>query len=108
MDILDQLLLFLVKLGLIFLAVIFVVRWFLVIPYVWFKYDRPILKLKTDLDNFRKQERKRAVAQPFIDRSINHKTREVNEQLEILETKRRLLLDRVNLFLSISSINNKH
>lgn len=108
MGALDQILLFLIRLGLIFIAVVFVVRWFLIIPYIWFKYDRPILKLKTDLYNFRKQERKRTVAQPFIDVSINSKTKEVNEQLEILETKRRLLLDRVNLFLSISSISNRH
>lgn len=108
MDVLNQLLLFLVKLGLIFVAVVLVARWFLIIPYIWLRYDRPIMKLKTDLDNFRKQERKQAIAQSFIDGSINHKTREVNEQLEILETRRRLLLDRVNLFLSISSISDKH
>lgn len=107
MDALNLLLLFLVRLGLIFVAVVFVARWFLVF-LIWFKYDYPILKLKTDFDNFRKQQRKRVVAQPFIDGSINHRAKEVNEQLEILETKRRLLLDRVNLFLSISSISNKY
>jgi len=108
MAILDGIILFLIKLGLIVITFIYIVRLFIIIPYIWWTYDREIIKLKAELDNFRKKEKTRHAPQPIIDARVNHKARNIDEQLEILETKRRLLLDRVNLFLSISSIHGRN
>ena len=104
----EEILLLTAKLGLALLLLLFFLRWFIVIPFLWFKYDKQITDLKKELDEFRKNERKNGgVTQGVLDGRINMKTREVNEKLDILETHRRLFLDRVNLFLSIISIQNK-
>ncbi|MEK7074967.1 MAG: hypothetical protein AAB968_04340 [Patescibacteria group bacterium] len=95
------------KIGFALFLFLILLRWLLIIPYVWFKYDKPITNLKNELDKFRKEQRQRAVAQPFIDRHIVVKTQEINEELDILEIKRRLFLDRVNLLLSIISVDKK-
>ncbi|MDX9856125.1 MAG: hypothetical protein RBS86_04920 [Candidatus Moranbacteria bacterium] len=96
-----------IKLGFFIIFLLFVVRWFLVIPYLWFMYDRHIIKIRKDLDIFRKKERQEPLAQSVIDGRIKIKERDLSEKLDILEAKRRLFLDRINLFISLSSINRK-
>jgi len=101
----DYLLITLAKIGLSLVAVFFILRWFIVIPYIWLKYDRHIMMLKNDLNNFKKDQRSKPITQQSIDGNIRQKELIVNEKLDILETQRKLFIDRVNLFLSISSIN---
>lgn len=104
----EALLLFLAKMGLGLFLLVFLVRWLFVIPYLYFRYDRLIMKLKNELDNFRQEVRKKkGVSTAFMNREIEHKSREITEKLELLEIRRRLFLDRVNLFLSIISVNKK-
>lgn len=93
------------KIGLALVAILLASRWFIVVPYIWFKYDRPIIKLKEGLDKFRSEQRAKPITQLSIDGSIQQKTMFVNEKLEIIETQRKLFIDRVNFILSISSIN---
>ncbi|MDO8659808.1 MAG: hypothetical protein Q7K54_04395 [Candidatus Parcubacteria bacterium] len=101
----NDLLIILAKIGLSLIVIFFVLRWFIIIPYLWFKYDKKILKLKNGLNEFRNEQRLKPITQLSIDGSIQQKTLIVNEKLEIIETQRKLFIDRVNLFLSISSIN---
>jgi len=105
MSIFDSILLLLAKIGFSIFFFLFLIRWFFILPYLWLKYDRQIMKLKNELDEFKKKEKNKPVAQPVIDGRIGQKSRDINEKLDILETQRRLFLDRVNLFLSIISIN---
>lgn len=101
----DSLFILFAKIALALLAILLALRWFIVVPYIWLKYDRPILKLKKELDEFRGEQRAKPITQFSIDGSIQQKTMFVNEKLEIIETQRKLFIDRVNLILSISSIN---
>lgn len=101
----DSLLTILAKIGLSLLAIFFALKWFIVVPYIWFKYDHPILKLKKELNEFKNEQRAKPITQISIDGSIRQKTIIVNEKLEVIETQRKLFIDRVNLILSISSIN---
>lgn len=103
----DNLLIILAKIGLSLVVVFLVLRWFIIIPYIWYRYDSPILKLKKELNEFKDEQRSKPITQLSIDGAIQQRTMIVNEKLEVLETKRRLFIDRVNLILSISSIN-KH
>lgn len=98
----DNLLTILAKIGLSLVVLFFALKWFIVIPYIWFKYDREILKLKRGLDEFKKEQRSKPITQQSIDGNIGQKTMFVNEKLDILETQRKLFIDRVNLILSIS------
>ena len=104
---LEALLLFLAKVGLGLFLLIFFVRWFFVIPYLYFRYDRPIMRLKNELDEFRGKVRRKPVSNALMDREIAHKNREVSEKLELLETRRKLFLDRIDLLLSIISIDKR-
>ncbi len=101
----DNLLTIFAKIGLSLVIVFFALKWFIVIPYIWFRYDRPILKLKKELNEFKNEQRSKPITQLSIDGSIRQKTMIVNEKLEVIETQRKLFIDRVNLILSISSIN---
>jgi hypothetical protein len=101
----DNLLTILAKIGLSLLAVFFALKWFIVVPYLWFKYDRPILKLKKGLNEFKNEQRGKPITQLSIDGNIRQKTMIVNEKLEVIETQRKLFIDRINLILSISSIS---
>ena len=101
----DSLLIILAKIGLSLVVAFFALRWFIIIPYIWFKYDRPILKLKRGLIDFKNEQRSKPITQLSIDGSIRQKTMIINEKLEVIETQRKLFIDRVNLILSISSIN---
>lgn len=101
----DYLLITFAKIGLSLVVVFFALRWFIVVPYIWFKYDHQILKLKKGLNEFKKEQRNKPITQDSIDGNIHQKTMIVNEKLEIIETKRKLFIDRVNLILSISSIS---
>lgn len=103
----EGILLIVAKVGFAIFALLFLIKRLLVLPYLWFKYDKPIIDLKKELDTFRKKEQERGTLQPFVDGSIRVKTNEVNEKLDILETERRLFLDRVNIFLFIVSIDKK-
>jgi len=89
------------------IGLILVMRWLVFIPYIWFMYDRKILRLKNELDQFRQETRNVPMTLSRLEGQINQKKMSTDEQLEIIETKRRLFLDRVNLFLSISAINRK-
>lgn len=100
----DNLLTILAKIGLFLIVVIFAFRWFVVL-YILFKYDRPILKLKRELNEFKNEQRSKPITQLSIDGSIRQKAMIVNEKLEVIETQRKLCIDRVNLILSISSIS---
>ncbi len=104
----EDILLIVAKFGFVIFLLLFLIRWLFVIPYLWLKYDKPILRLKRELDEFREKERKNGgVSQALLDGRIEHKTQAVNEKLDILETKRRLFLERVNLLLSIISVEKK-
>ena len=99
----DNLLTIFAKIGLSLVVVIFTLRWF-VVPYIFFKYDRPILKLKKGLNEFKNEQRGKPITQLSIDGNIRQKTMVVVEKLEVMETQRKLFIDRVNLILSINSI----
>lgn len=101
----DILLVILVKIGLFLVVILFLLRWFIFIPYIWFKYDRQILKIKDELNKFKDEQRSKPATIERIEGSIRQKTITVNEKLDIVETQRKLFIDRVNLFLSISSIS---
>jgi len=101
----DNLLTLLAKIGLSLVAIFFALRWFIVVPYIWFKYDHPILKLKKELNEFKNEQRGKPMTQLSVDGAIRQKTIIINEKLEIIETQRKLFLDRINLILSISSIS---
>lgn len=101
----DNLLTMLAKIGLSLVVIFLVLRWFIIIPYVWYRYDRSILKIKKELNEFKDEQRSKPITQLFIDGAINQRTMIVNEKLEVIETQRKLFIDRINLILSISSIN---
>lgn len=105
----DGILILTAKIGFSLFLFLLAIRWLVLIPYLWFKYDKRILGLKKELDDFRKREKADAVGRGIVastlDMRINSKSKEVNEKLDILETKRRLFLERVNLILSIISVN---
>ena len=103
----ETILLIIAKIGFSLFFVLFLIRWFLIIPYLLFRYDRPIIRLKKELDEFRKKERTRPAPMSLIELRINNKTREIAEKLDILETQRGLFLDKVNLLLSIVSVDKK-
>ena len=103
----ETILLILAKIGFSLFFLLFLIRWILIIPYLWFRYDRRIMKLKKELFDFREKVRSKPVAMPIIEREIGAKTRKINEKLDILETQRKLFLDRINLFLSIISIDKR-
>lgn len=107
----ENLLLIIAKVSLGFFLLLLLIKWFFIIPYLWFKYDKSIQNLKKELDNFRAKERKeaggRGIVQSHLDNIIASKERLINEKLDLLETNRRLFIDRVNMILSIISIN-KH
>ncbi|MBA3046963.1 hypothetical protein KKC83_05330 [Patescibacteria group bacterium] len=101
----DYLLITFAKIGLSLVAVFFVLRWSIVVPYIWLKYDRQILKLKKGLNEFKNKQRGMPMTQERLEGTIRQETITIHEKLEIIETKRKLFIDRVNLILSISSIN---
>lgn len=101
----EGLLLIIAKIGFIIFVLLFTFRWLFVIPYIWFKYDSQIIKLKKELDEYKKNKRKEPIIQQSIEGAIKQKEIRINEKLDLLETQRKLFIDRVNLFLSISSIN---
>lgn len=104
----ENILLIAAKIGFIIILVLFLFRWLFAIPYLWLRYDKKIVKLKLELDQFRKEQRQdasgRGITTPVLDRIIERKTEDTAEKLEILETRRHLFLDRVNLLLSIISV----
>ncbi|MFH1822900.1 MAG: hypothetical protein ABH830_04335 [Patescibacteria group bacterium] len=101
----NYLLITLAKIGLSLVVVFFVLRWFIIIPFIWIKYDRSIMILKNNLNKFKVDQRNKPITQKSIDGNIRQKETIVNEKLDILKTQRKLFIDRVNLFLSITSIN---
>ena len=105
----DYLLLLAAKIGFSLLLLLFAFRWFFLLPYLWFIYDRPIRNLKRELYDFRIKERTeasgRGIIQSHLDNIIKSKERLVNEKLDLLETNRKLFIDRVNMFLSVISVN---
>ena len=103
----EAILLFFAKVGFAIILFIFLVRWFFVIPYLYFRYDKPIMMLKNELDEFRTRVRKEPIPLGSMEGQISYKDREASEKLELLEIRRRLFLDRVNLLLSIISVDKK-
>lgn len=104
----EGLLLIVAKIGFAVFLFLFLVRWLFVIPYLWSKYDKPILTLKKELYEFREKERGNSgIPRGLLDRKIEHKKGQIDEKLDILETKRRLFIERVNLLLSIISVDKK-
>ena len=104
----EGVLLIIAEIGFVIFLFLLLIRWLFVLPYLWFKYDKPILNLKRDLDIFREKESKNPnISQGLLEKRIEYKKREVDNQLDILETKRRLFLERVNLLLSIISVDKK-
>lgn len=96
-----------VKIGFALLAITVILRW-IAIPYLWFKYDRPIQKISDDFENFKKMKIEdaegRGITTAILDRQIGSEKEKVMERLNILELKRRHFLDRINLFLTVSSL----
>ncbi len=107
MTLFDTILLVGAKFGLVLLALMILVRWMLT-PYLWWKYDRPIQLLNKELVDFKKKEiedaRGRGIVQSVLDARFASKEKQIAEQVKTLETKRRHFLDRANLFLTVSSL----
>ena len=104
----ETLLSYTVKIAFIALAALILVRSLILVPYPWWRYDKKISALKAELFEFRNKERReaggRGIVTAHVGMVIASKERVIGEELDVLETKRRLFLDRVNLFLTILSI----
>ena len=107
MNVFDTILLLAAKIGFALLAGVVLARWILA-PYLWFKYDRPIQILHKEFDDFRREVLEgasgRGIVASVIDGQIASKERQIMEKVENLELKRRHFLDRANLFLTVSSL----
>ena len=103
----DAFLLLIAKIGFALVGLIIVLR-FAFIPYLWWKYDRPIQKINTDVDAAKKKLQQDAVGRGITASGMAPHIavieQPVQEKLKDLELKRRHFLDRVNLFISMASL----
>ena len=103
----DTLLLLIAKIGFSLVALMILLR-FAFVPYLWFKYDRPIQKVINDADAAKKKLHQdaagRGITTGGIAPHITAIERPAQEKLEILKLKRQHFLDRINLFVSMASV----
>jgi hypothetical protein len=93
----------LAKIGLSIVSIFFLLRIFVVV-YIYFKYDRKISKIQKSLPKMREKHRSHTIVQSIIDARIAQDERDAKEKLDLLESGRMALLDRINLFISFGSI----
>lgn len=103
----DSLLLIAAQVGLSLFALIVLLR-FIFIPYLWFRYDKPIQDLLESLESSKKKLMQdaagRGVTTGGLAPHIAAIERPIVEKVEMLKLKRQYFLDRINLFLTISSL----
>ena len=104
---LDSLFLLTAKIGLSIFALIVSLR-FIFVPYLWFRYDRPVEKLLDGLDGSKKGlmdgAAGRGITTAGLAPQIAALERPILQEVERLKLKRQHFLDRINLFLSLSSL----
>jgi hypothetical protein len=96
------------QIGLSLVALIILLRWFVFVPYLWLRYDKPIQKLIDDLETSKQDLMKgaagRGITRGGLAPHVAAIERPATQKIEVLKLKRQHFLDRVNLFLTIASL----
>ena len=100
-------LLFAAQIGAALFALVLILRWF-VTPYLWFCHDKPIQDLVKKIEDSKKKlmtgASGRGITTDVLARQIASMEKPILEELESRKLKRQHFLDRINLFLSVSSL----